>query len=173
VMPVSGHWHMRGRTEIYAARRAQETADADESAVHLLAADNAVKEWQRLEPTAIGHRRPALHEFFSRDRSCLAVLDPQSGQAKALCWVSSDGEIGPAVGATTGDLVPVILGALDRIAKTREPEYLHVYTTTISWWLMRRLRTLGFTVFWPGWVMCSEPLPGLDRYTPTRPPHLL
>jgi hypothetical protein len=48
-----------------------------------------------------------------------------------------------------------------------------VFATTISWWLLRRLRTLGFTVFWPGWVMCSEPLPGLDRYTPTRPPHLL
>ena len=32
---------------------------------------------------------------------------------------------------------------------------------------------LGFVVYWPSWVMCSEPLPGLDRYMPTRPPHLL
>ena len=32
---------------------------------------------------------------------------------------------------------------------------------------------LGFRVFWPSWVMCSVPLPGLDRYAPTRPPHVL
>jgi GNAT superfamily N-acetyltransferase len=170
VMPVSGHWHMRQRTDAYVARRAR---DPDNAAVHLLAAGHAVEEWQRLEPAAIGHRRPALHEFFARGRSCLAVLDPRSGEAKALCWVSSEGEIGPAVGATAGDHVPVVLGALDRVAKMLEPEYLHVFTTTLAWWLLRRLRTLGFTVFWPGWVMCSEPLPGLDRYTPTRPPHLL
>jgi hypothetical protein len=48
-----------------------------------------------------------------------------------------------------------------------------VFTTTLSWWLLRRLRTLGFSVYWPSWVMCSVPLPGLDRYMPTRPPHLL
>ena len=32
---------------------------------------------------------------------------------------------------------------------------------------------IGFAVYWPSWVMCSVPLPGLDRYMPTRPPHLL
>jgi GNAT superfamily N-acetyltransferase len=172
VMPISGHWHMRQRTEHYLTRRAQE-ADAGAESVHALSPDNALKAWGRLEPSAIGHDRSALHEFFCRDRSCLAVLDPQTGSAKSLCWVSSEGEIGPAVAETAGDLVPVVLGALDRVAKTIEPEWLSVFTTTISWWLLRRLRTLGFTVFWPGWVMCSEPLPGLDRYTPTRPPHLL
>jgi GNAT superfamily N-acetyltransferase len=172
VMPVSGHWHMRQRTESYLARRAQES-DAAPVAVHALSPDNAVNAWERLEPPAIAHRRSALHQFFCRDRSCLAVLDAQTGEAKSLCWVSSEGEIGPAVACTAGDLVPVVLGALDRVAKTIEPEFLSVFTTTISWWLLRRLRTLGFTVFWPGWVMCSEPLPGLDRYTPTRPPHLL
>ena len=91
----------------------------------------------------------------------------------ALCWVSSDGEIGPAVGNTAGHLVPVILAALDRVAKTQEPELLSVFTTSLSWWLLRRLRTLGFQVFWPSWVMCSVPLPGLDRYVPTRPPHVI
>jgi hypothetical protein len=172
VMPVSGHWHMRQRTEHYLAVRAQD-AGAGDVAVHALSPDNALKAWERLEPPAIAHRRSPLHDFFCRDRSCLAVLDPETREAKSLCWVSSQGEIGPAVACTAGDLVPVVLGALDRVAKTIEPEYLSVFTTTISWWLLRRLRTLGFTVFWPGWVMCSEPLPGLDRYTPTRPPHLL
>jgi GNAT superfamily N-acetyltransferase len=172
VMPISGHWHMRCRTEDYVTLRAKQ-GDAGDLSVHVLSPDNAVNAWERLEPTAIGHRRSALHHFFCRDRYCLAVLDPHTGDAKSLCWVSSEGEIGPAVGATAGDLAPVVLGALDRVAKTIEPEWLHVFTTTIAWWLLRRLRTLGFTVFWPGWVMCSEPLPGLDRYTPTRPPHLL
>jgi hypothetical protein len=56
---------------------------------------------------------------------------------------------------------------------TQNPDYLSVYATTLSWWLLRRLRTLGFAVYWPSWVLCSVPLPGLDRYVPTRPPHLL
>ena len=38
---------------------------------------------------------------------------------------------------------------------------------------MRRLVALGFRVSWPSWVMCSEPLPGLDRYLPTRPALIL
>ena len=72
-----------------------------------------------------------------------------------------------------GNVVPVVLAALDRVATSREPETLGVYVTTLSWWLIRRLRGLGFHVFWPSWVMCSVPLPGLDRYVPTRPPHVL
>ena len=32
-----------------------------------------------------------------------------------------------------------------------------------------RLRRLGFRVHWPGWVMCSVPLPGLDRYLADAP----
>jgi hypothetical protein len=69
--------------------------------------------------------------------------------------------------------VPVVLAALDRVAMTQEPPNLGVFTSTLSWWLLRRLRTLGFSVYWPSWVLCSVPLPGLDRYMPTRPPHLL
>jgi GNAT superfamily N-acetyltransferase len=172
VMPIAGHWHMRHRAEIYLERRSQEI-DATEPAVHVLAPDRAVAEWKRLEPAAIGHDRPLLHEFFGRDRTCLARLDTTSGEALGLCWVSADGEIGPAVASTSEELVPVVLAALDRVAKTQEPERLSIYTTTISWWLLKRLRGLGFRVYWPSWIMCSVPLPGLDRYMPTRPPHLL
>jgi GNAT superfamily N-acetyltransferase len=172
VMPVAGHWHMRTRAEEYLAIRAQETETTDPG-VHALKADRAVAEWKRLEPSAVAHGRPALHEFFGRDRTCLATIDPASGEATSLCWVSSDGNIGPAVARSPGELVPVVLAALDRVAMTQEPRHLSVYTSTLSWWLLRRLRTLGFSVYWPSWVLCSVPLPGLDRYMPTRPPHLL
>jgi hypothetical protein len=171
VMPVTGHWHLRVRTERYLERRAHQV-DAREPDTHMLAPERAAVEWKRLEPLAIAHERPALHEFFARDRTCLATVSP-SGEATGLCWVSSHGEIGPAVGAEPEDLVPVVLAALDRVAKTQEPEELSLFCTTIAWWLLRRLRGLGFYVYWPSWVMCSVPLPGLDRYVPTRPPTLL
>lgn len=171
-MPVAGHWHMRQRAEVYLSHRAQEN-DTTDPGVHALKADRAVAEWKRLEPTVIGHARDSLHEFFGRDRACLATVDQATGEATSLCWVSSDGDIGPAIARSAGELVPVVLAALDRIAMTKEPEYLSVFTTTLSWWILRRLRTLGFSVYWPSWVMCSVPLPGLDRYLPTRPPHLL
>jgi hypothetical protein len=172
VMPVAGHWHMRTRAEEYLANRAQEI-DTIDPGVHALKADRAVAEWKRLEPPAVAHGRPALHEFFGRDRTCLATIDPASGDATSLCWVSSDGDIGPAVANSPGELVPVVLAALDRVAMTQEPRHLSVFTSTLSWWLLRRLRMLGFSVYWPSWVLCSVPLPGLDRYMPTRPAHLL
>ena len=171
VMPVAGHWHLRQRTDLYREQRAQD--DQPGPAIHVLKSDRAVSEWTRLEPAALGHDRRALHEFFGRDRTCLAMLDDATGEARALCWVSSEGDIGPAVATEPGDLVPVVLSALDRVAMTQEPEYLSVYTSTLAWWLLRRLRSLGFVVYWPSWVMCSVPLPGLDRYMPTRPPHRL
>lgn len=171
VMPVSGHWHLRVPTEVYLERRAREV-DAPDTAVHVLAPTRAISEWGRLEADAIGHERPHLHEFFSRDRNCLATVASDNG-ATGLCWVSAHGEIGPAVGATPADLVPVVLGALDRVAKVQEPPELSLFCTTMAWWLLRRLRRLGFRVYWPSWIMCSVPLPGLDRYVPTRPPHLL
>jgi GNAT superfamily N-acetyltransferase len=172
VMPVAGHWHMRQRTAAYLERRAQEMETTDPG-VHLLKPDRALAEWMRLEPQAIGHERRSLYEFFSRGRNCLAALDPRTGEARALCWVSSQGEIGPAVADDPGALVPVVIAALDRVAMTQEPDHLSVFTTTLSWWLLRRLRTLGFAVYWPSWVLCSVPLPGLDRFVPTRPAHLL
>lgn len=171
VMPIAGHWHLRQRTEAYREQRSQE--DGSGPGVHVLKPDRAVAEWRRLEPAALGQERRELHEFFARDRTCLASLDAASGEARALCWVSSEGDIGPAVSVEPGDLVPVVLSALDRVAMTQEPEYLSVFASTLSWWLLRRLRSLGFVVYWPSWVMCSVPLPGLDRYMPTRPPHLI
>jgi hypothetical protein len=171
VMPVSGHWHMRHRVDEYLEARALEV-DSTEPGVHVLTADRAVEEWKRLEPDAIAHERPALHEFFGRTRNCLATVDAD-GRAAALCWVSNHGEIGPGVARTTADLVPVVLAALDRVAKMQEPETFGVFCTTASWWLMDRLRRLGFKVHWPAWIMSSVPLPGLDRYLPTRPVRLL
>ena len=141
--------------------------------MHALTPDRAVSEWKRLEPPAIGHKRPLLHEFFGRTRTCLATMDGRGGEATALCWVSSDGDIGPAVGEEAQDLVPVVLAALDRVATMQEPESVGVFCTTDSWWLLDRLRRLGFRVHWPGWVMSSVPLPGLDRYLATRPARLL
>lgn len=172
VMPVTGHWHMRQRTEAYLERRSQQLESTD-PAVHALTPERALVEWQRLEPEAVGHDRSSLHEFLSRTRSCLACIDPARGQATALCWVSSDGEIGPAVGEAPEDLVPVVLAALDRVAKSLEPEDFGIFVTTESWWLLGRLRGLGFRLYWPSWVMCSVPLPALGRYLPSMPPRLL
>lgn len=172
VMPVAGHWHMRQPTRTYLQRRSQETDATEAGSVVVLTVDRAVSEWKRLEPEAIGHERPALHEFFGRDRACLATVDAE-GRPKGLCWVSVDGDIGPAVGTTPAEVIPVVLAALDRVAKTQEPPLLSVFASTTSWHLLHRLRLLGFRVFWPSWVMCSVPLPGLDRYVPTRPPLVL
>ncbi len=169
VMPVAGHWHMRQRTELYLERRSKE--GENDGGAHVLTPERALAAWNELEPSAVGHDRHALHEFFSRDRTCLATM--RGEEITGLCWVSGNAEIGPALGVTPGDLMPVVLAALDRVAKTQEPEHLSVFCTTIAWWLLRRLRTLGFSIYWPSWVMCSVPLPGLDRYTPTRPPHVL
>jgi GNAT superfamily N-acetyltransferase len=172
VMPVCGHWHLRHRAEDYLERRALET-DVSEPGVHALKAERAIEEWQRLEPPAVGYERPGLHDFYGRTRTCLASMDAERGVATALCWVSSEGQIGPAVGESPESLVPVVLAALDRVAKAQEPEQLGVYCMTASWWLLDRLRRLGFHVHWPSWVMCSVPVPGLDRYMASRPPLLL
>jgi predicted N-acetyltransferase YhbS len=170
VMPVAGHWRLRQRTDSYLERRSQD--DDTGPGVHVLKSDRALSEWMRLEPSALGHERRSLHEFFARDRTCLAYLDG-GGDALALCWVSSECDIGPAVAGEPGDLLPVVLSALDRVAMTQEPEYLDVFSTTLSWWLLRRLRSLGFRVYWPSWILGSVPLPGLDRYVPTHPSHVL
>lgn len=173
VLPVTGHWHLRHSVEEYVHRRSQETADVGQPDIHLLDADRAVAEWKRLEPLAVGFERPALQEFFGRTRTCLARRDPSTSEVVGLCWVSPNGEVGPAVGASPEDLVPVVLAALDRSAKVQEPEWLGVYCTTDAWWLLRHLRRLGFRVWWPSWVLSSVPLPGPDRFMPTRPARVL
>ena len=172
VMPVAGHWHMRQDTSTYLEHRSQETDATEAGTVVVLTVERAVAEWKRLEPEAIGHERPALHEFFGRDRACLATVDAD-GSPKALCWVSTDGDIGPAVGQKPAEVIPVVLDPLDRVEKTQDPRQLGIYASTTQWHLLHRLRVLGFHVFWPSWIMCSIPLPGLDRYVPTRPPFVL
>lgn len=171
-LPVSGHWHMRARADDYAERRAAE-AGAAEPPVHALEPARATAAWAALEPAALGHRRSELQGFFARTRTCLATVDAGSGDATALCWVGSGGDVGPAVAAEPRALVAVVVGALDRIARAGAADVLGVYCTTDCWPLLLRLRGLGFRVHWPGWVMSSVPLPGLDRYMPMRPPHLL
>ncbi len=96
VMPVAGHWHLRLRTSDYLKRRSLEI-ERVETAVHVLKADRAVEEWMRLEPPVLGHERRDLHDFFCRDRTCLATIDEQTHRATSLAWVSGEGEIGPAV----------------------------------------------------------------------------
>jgi GNAT superfamily N-acetyltransferase len=172
VMPATGHWRLAQSAERYLERRSQESQDTAEASVHVLEPDRAIAEWQRLEPQALAHERPLLHEFFGRERICLASLD-EDGHANALCWAGSPGYIGPGVASNAGGLMPVVLAALDRVAKAEEHDELHVFCTTDSWWLLRRLRSLGFRVDWPSWILCSEPLPGLDRYLPTRPAYIL
>ena len=143
VMPVTGHWHMRVSTERYLERRAHEVDAREPDTRRALTASARSRSGGGSSRRRSRHERPALHEFFARDRTCLATLS-QDGDATGLCWVRPHGEIGPAVGAEPEDLVPVVLAALDRVAKTQEPEELSLFCTTIAWWLLRRLRGLGF-----------------------------
>jgi GNAT superfamily N-acetyltransferase len=166
-MPANGRLRVVERTERYVERRLRVGA-ANEPGVHALERDRALAEWARLEPEVIGHRRPSLQEFFARDRTCLACVNPD-GSSSALCWVSPEGVVGPGVAERAEDLVPVVLAALDRVAKTHEPKELQLPLMATSWWLLRRLRKLGFRISWPGWVMCSVPLPALERYLPVDP----
>ena len=167
VMPANGRLRLVQRTERYVESRLRER-DAAEPAVHVLEGERALGEWRRMEEEVVGHSRRPLQEFFARERTCLATMG-DDGRASALCWVSSDRDIGPGIAASTEELVPVVLTALDRVAKMHEPEELTVPCIASSWWLLRRLRTLGFRVAWPGWVLCSVPLPELYRYLPMDP----
>jgi GNAT superfamily N-acetyltransferase len=166
-MPVNGRLRMVERTGRYVERRLRER-DVAEPGVHVLEPARALAEWRRMEHQAIGHERRPLQEFLARERTCLACVDPD-GSASSLCWVSPDGDLGPGVAATPADLVPVVLAALDRVAKAHEPEELQLPVVASSWGLLRRLRTLGFRVSWPGWMLCSVPLPELSRYLPMDP----
>ena len=171
LMPANGRLGMVERTERYVERRVKER-DKSEPGVHALEPEKALTEWKRLEPAVVAHERKPLADFLARERTCLACMG-DDGAATSLCWVSPTGAIGPGVAERPEDLVPVVLAALDRVAKSQAPELLGVYCTTDAWWLLDRLRRLGFHLYWPSWVMSSVPLPGLDRYLPTRPPRLL
>ena len=167
VMPANGRLRLVERTERYVERRLRER-DATEPGVHVLESDRALAEWKRMEPGVVGHQRRAMHEFFARERMCLASMDAE-GRPNALCWVDPAGDIGPGVAVDGEGLVPVVLAALDRVAKAHEPEELHLPVCATSWWLLQRLRSLGFRVSWPGWILCSVPLPDLYRYVPADP----
>ena len=74
-----------------------------------------------------------------------------------------------------GTVLPVLglIGVILYRPEHQEPESFGVHVPTASWWLMDRLRRLGFRVHWPAWIMSSVPLPALDRYLATRPVRLL
>ena len=122
VMPVTGHWHMRARAPDFLERRSQEI-DAAEPAVVVLEMDRAVSEWKRLEPPAIGHQRPQLHEFFGRTRTCLAIMDRGRQRHGTLLDRSARGDRSRG-GRTPQDLVPVVLRRSTAWPRPREPESL-------------------------------------------------
>ena len=86
VMPVTGHWHMRASAEQFRERRAQEI-DSTDPPVHVLSPERAAAEWKRLEPPAIGHQRPMLHDFFGRTRTCLATVSYTHLTLPTICSV--------------------------------------------------------------------------------------
>ena len=83
--------------------------------------------------------------------------------------MSNLGEIGPAVGEHPEDLIPVVLAALDRVAKMQEPETFGVYCTTGSWWLINRLRGLRLQDLLAGMDHVVGPATG-PRPLPGDPP---
>ena len=167
-VPLAGHWNMTATAAIYVDRRAKEP-DAP-ARLEPLEPDRARAEWQRLEPLALGHSRPELHRRLS-DGTCLATFDPQRG-VESICWVSRSGAIGPGVGRDPEALVRLIIAILDREAATGRGA-LRLFVPTVNAKLLLRLRGLGFRLAWPGWIMGSFQLPGLDRYVPTWPSWIL
>ena len=141
VMPVTGHWHLRHRSEARRAALARLVDSGESHASMRLTVERAVAEWKRLEPPAIGHERPLLHEFFGRTRSCLAHMDEESSEAVALCWV-------PALRSARPWEPPPETSyqwcwrRSTEVAKAKRPETLGVFCTTDSWWLLDRLRRL-------------------------------
>ena len=167
-VPLAGHWNMTATAATYVDRRVKEPDAA--AHLELLEPDRAQAEWQRLEPLALGHARPELHRHLS-DRTCLAAFDPQ-GRVESICWISRAGAIGPGVGRDPEALVRLVIAVLDREAATGR-DALQLFVPTVNAKLLLRLRGLGFRLAWPGWIMGSFPLPGLDRYVPTCPSWIL
>jgi len=168
--PVTGHWHLRASKRPFIAACAQE-GQRDDPRIVALASDEARRAWRRLEPAALGLDRPAVHEFFASTRTCLALLDRD--EIASVCWADQDGNVGPAVGTSPQATADVVVEALRRAAQSLATDWIGVFCTTANRVLYQRLRTLGFWVHWPSWVMSSASLPVLDRYVPTRPPYIL
>ncbi len=141
VMPVTGPLaHASARGASSCERRAQEIDRTEPARARAGPPERAVAEWKRLEPQAIGHERPRLHEFFGRERTCLAAMEATATSATRAVLGQPGGRDRPGGGRHAQDLVPVVLAALDRVAKTQEPETLALFCATDSWWLLRRLR---------------------------------
>ena len=174
VMPVAGHWHMRQRAEDYLERRAQRDRRRD----------RAGGARAHARPRGAGVEAPRAGGDRPRARRAARVLRPRphlprddrrrAGQATALCWVSPrrrhrpgrrERARGPRAGRA-GRARPrgQVRRSPSTSASSARPTRVVAPATPAA---------LGFRVYWPSWVMCSVPLPGLDRYMPTRPPHLL
>ena len=167
VMPVSGHWHMRHRVEQYLERRAQEL-DTTEPAVHVLTLGARRGGVEAPRAGRDRPRAPAAARVLRPHPQLPGAVDAERGRATALCWVSTRARSGRRWASSPEDLVPVVLAALDRVAKMQEPETFGVFCTTDSWWLLDRLRRLGFRVYWPAWMMSSVPA-ARARPLPARP----
>ena len=171
-MPVTGHWHMRARAADYLEPRSQEI-DRAEPAVVVLEAARAVAEWKRLEPPAIGHRAPG---------SCTSSSGAPAPAWRP--WTPTPAARPPVLGRPTrrdrarrgGEPRGARAGGARRRStawpRRSEPETLRgllrerqlvAAAPPPQARLPRLVAELGDV---------ERPLPGLDRYLPTRPPHL-
>ena len=66
----------------------------------------------------------------------LMTVSPFSGVARGANVTLR----GLGFGTTPAEVIPVVLAALDRVAKTQEPPMLSIYASTTSWHLLHRLR---------------------------------
>ena len=172
VMPVTGHWHLRHRSEGYLERRSQELVDSGEPRVHALTVG---ARW----PSGSGssRRRSGTSARSSTSSSAALAAASRTWTRRAARRWRSAGSV-PALRSARPWEPPRKpraggAGGARPGGKAQEPETLGVFCTTDSWWLLDRLRRLGFHVYWPSWVMCSVPLPGLDRYLRDQPARVL
>ena len=111
----------------------------------------------------------ALHEFFGRTRNCLATVDDDGPRHRALLGERPRRDRTGGGEEPRGPRARWCWPRSTAWRRCRSRRRFGVHFTTAAWWLMDRLRRLGFRVHWPAWIMSSVPLPGLDRYLATRP----
>ena len=115
---------MRQRDRATTSSARSQEIDAAEPGVHVLTDDRRGGGVEA--PRAAGDRpRAAARCTSSSAASAPAWRRSTAARPPALCWVSPDGRDRPGGGGDAPeDLVPVVLAALDRVAKTKEPEHL-------------------------------------------------
>ena len=170
VMPVAGHWHMRHRVRpsTWSAAPRRPTRPSRPCTCSRPTARSRSGSGSSRPRSA--HERPPLHEFFGRTRTCLATVDdagdatgallgqrPTATSARRSGQNAERPDPGGARGARPGG----------EDAGAGEPRRLLHHRRRGG--CCDRLRRLGFRVYWPSWVMCSVPLPGLDRYLADAP----